>query len=112
MIVIHDYSPNWPNEFESIRSDLSKVLEDLALRIDHIGSTSVPGLGAKDVNDIQITVRGLSEGVKRKLVNAGYGHLENITSDHVPLGENEDPKLWEKFIFNQPEGQRRANIHV
>jgi GrpB-like predicted nucleotidyltransferase (UPF0157 family) len=112
MIVIHDYSPNWPNEFESIRSDLSKVLEDLALRIDHIGSTSVPGLGAKDVIDIQITVRGLSEGVKRKLVNAGYGHLENITSDHVPLGENEDPKLWEKFIFNQPEGQRRANIHV
>jgi GrpB-like predicted nucleotidyltransferase (UPF0157 family) len=112
MIVIHDYNPGWPKEFESIRADLSRVLEDLALCIDHIGSTSVPGLGAKDVIDIQITVHALSEEIKRKLINAGYVHLEHITRDHVPLGEDEDPALWEKFIFNQPEGRRRANIHV
>jgi GrpB-like predicted nucleotidyltransferase (UPF0157 family) len=112
MIVIHDYDPNWPSEFESIRAELSRVLEDLALRIDHIGSTLVPGLGAKDVIDIQITVHALSEKIKKKLVNAGYVHLEHINSDHIPLGENEDPKMWGKFIFNQPEGRRRANIHV
>lgn len=112
MIVIREYDPNWPNEFESIRADLSGTLEDLALRIDHIGSTSVPGLGAKDVIDIQITVHKLSEKIRKKLLNAGYVHLEHISSDHVPLGEDENPQLWEKFIFNQPEGQRRANIHV
>lgn len=112
MIVIQNYNPNWPDEFESIRAHISHVLEDLALRIDHIGSTSVPGLGAKDVIDIQITVHELSEKIKKKLINAGYIHLKHITSDHVPLGEDEDPKLWEKFIFSQPEGQRRANIHV
>jgi GrpB-like predicted nucleotidyltransferase (UPF0157 family) len=112
MIVICDYNPGWPKEFESIRSDLSRVLEDLALRTDHIGSTSVPGLGAKDVIDIQITVHALSEKLKKKLANAGYVHLERIISDHVPKDEDDDPKLWEKLIFTQPEGQRRANIHV
>jgi len=112
MIVIREYDPNWPKEFESIRSDLSAILEDLAMRIDHIGSTSVPGLGAKDVIDIQITVHQLSPKISRKMVNAGYAHLEQITHDHVPLGEDEDPQLWKKFIFNQMQGQRRANIHV
>jgi GrpB-like predicted nucleotidyltransferase (UPF0157 family) len=112
MIIIHDYNANWPKEFESVHEDLSKVLEDIALHIDHIGSTSVPGLGAKDVIDIQITVSQLSEKIRKKLVNAGYIHLEHITHDHVPLGEEESPQLWEKFIFNQPQGQRRANIHV
>lgn len=112
MIVIHDYNPNWPNEFEAIRADLARILEDLAMRIDHIGSTSVPGLGAKDVIDIQITVHQLSEKIRKKLVNAGYVHSENVTSDHVPLGEDANPQLWEKFIFAQPQGQRRAHIHV
>ncbi|NUM48328.1 MAG: GrpB family protein [Anaerolineales bacterium] len=57
MIVIDPYHPEWPAEFETIRADLARVLGARAVRIDHIGSTSVPGLGAKDVIDIQITVR-------------------------------------------------------
>ena len=84
----------------------------LALRIDHIGSTSVPGLGAKDVIDIQITVQALTPEVRQKLIEAGYERREAITHDHVPLGEDDDPRLWAKFFFNQPAGQRRANIHV
>jgi GrpB-like predicted nucleotidyltransferase (UPF0157 family) len=35
-----------------------------------------------------------------------------IAHDHVPQGENDNPKLWEKFFFNGPEGQCRANIHI
>ncbi|HWO92085.1 MAG TPA: GrpB family protein, partial [Methylomirabilota bacterium] len=31
---------------------------------------------------------------------------------HVPLGEDDNPKLWAKFLFNQPPGQRRTNVHV
>ena len=59
MIIISQYNPKWPEEFENIKSSLQAALGDLALRIDHIGSTSVPGLGAKDVIDIQITVKAL-----------------------------------------------------
>ena len=59
MIVIHEYNPNWPGEFELIRSNIYAVLGDLVLRIDHIGSTSVPGMGSKNVINIQITVSEL-----------------------------------------------------
>ena len=78
-ILIHPYSPAWPQEFEAIRSSLQEILGRLALRIDHIGSTSVPGLGAKDVIDVQITVQALTSDVRQKLIEAGYEHREVIT---------------------------------
>ena len=71
MIVIHEYQPTWPEEFELIRTSLQKILGALALRIDHIGSTSVPGMFAKDVIDIQVTVQSLTPQVKDKLIQAG-----------------------------------------
>ena len=112
MIVIHDYNPAWPNEFDVLRLSLVELLGSLALRVDHIGSTSVPGLGAKDIIDIQVTVRELTPAVKQRLVAAGYTWCEAFTQDHVPLGEDDDPTLWAKFTFMQPPGQRRANVHI
>jgi GrpB-like predicted nucleotidyltransferase (UPF0157 family) len=111
-IVIAAYNPLWPQAFETIRSSLQAILGALALRIDHIGSTSVPGLGAKDVIDVQITVQALTTEIRQKLVDAGYKYREANSYDHVPLGEDEDPRLWAKFCFVQPAGQRRAHIHV
>jgi GrpB-like predicted nucleotidyltransferase (UPF0157 family) len=111
-IVIDAYNPLWPQEFETIRQSLQEILGGLALRIDHIGSTSVPGLGAKDVIDVQITVEALAPEIGQKLIAAGYVCWEDIRYDHVPPGEDDDPRLWAKFFFHQPAGQRRANIHV
>ena len=111
-IVIHAYNSLWPKEFEAIRQSLREILGALALQIDHIGSTSVPGLGAKDIIDIQITVQALAPEVRQRLVAAGYICREAITHDHVPPGEDDDSGLWAKFFFCQPAGQRRANIHV
>lgn len=112
MIVIDNYNPTWPNEFEALRLSLQAILGLLALRVDHIGSTSVPGLGAKDVIDIQVTVRELTPEVRHRLVDAGYTWHEAFTHDHVPLGEDDDPRLWAKLTFSRPEGQRRSNVHV
>ena len=112
MIVIESYRPGWPAEFETIRQGLQKALGPLALRIDHIGSTSVPGLGAKDIIDIQVTVKDLTPKIAQKLIAAGYRHFKPATQDHVPLGDDPNPDLWAKLLFNQPDGQRRANIHV
>ena len=71
-IIITAYNPGWPQEFEAVKETLTQVLGPLALRIDHIGSTSVPGLGAKDVIDIQITVHELRSEIRDMLVVAGY----------------------------------------
>ena len=102
MIIINDYNPTWLKEFEAIRSSLVEILGPLARRIDHVGSTSVPGLGAKDVIDIQVTVETLSPQVTQRLIDAGYEYWEAITQDHVPLGEDDDPKWWAKRLFSQP----------
>lgn len=65
-IVIHAYRTEWPAEFAALRSALAAILGPLALRIDHIGSTSMPELGAKDVIDIQVTAVALApEIIKR-----------------------------------------------
>jgi GrpB-like predicted nucleotidyltransferase (UPF0157 family) len=112
MIVIKAYDPEWPRQFETIRASLLDLLVAKALRIDHIGSTSIAGLSAKDVIDVQVTVDTLDTTIIRKLVNAGYEHWGKITHDHVPPGEDNNPDLWEKLFFNQPPGERRANFHV
>ena len=112
MIIISNYDPKWAEEFESIKVSLWEIVGDLASRIDHIGSTSVPGLGAKDVIDIQVTVNELDDQIAQPLIKAGYKFWGTIAHDHVPPGENDDPQRWEKYFFNQPEWQRRTNVHV
>jgi GrpB-like predicted nucleotidyltransferase (UPF0157 family) len=112
MIEIHHYKSEWPAEFEIIRANLSEILGELALRIDHIGSTSVPGLGAKDIIDVQVTVESLEPEIERCMIAAGYQYRADITHDHLPCGENADPQLWEKNYFEQPPGRRPAHIHV
>lgn len=111
-IAIAPYNPAWPAEFEAVRAGLQAALGDLAVRIDHIGSTSVPGLGAKDIIDIQVTVAALSEAVRSRLVTAGYDYHDGVHDDHVPAGEDPTPERWVKFLFCERPGERRANIHV
>jgi GrpB-like predicted nucleotidyltransferase (UPF0157 family) len=57
MVAIVPYDARWPGEFDRIAAELRTALAGHALRVDHIGSTSVPNLGAKDVIDIQVTVK-------------------------------------------------------
>jgi GrpB-like predicted nucleotidyltransferase (UPF0157 family) len=50
------YDPNWPAQFRAWRDRLADVLGCAAVRIDHVGSTSVPGLAAKPIIDVQVSV--------------------------------------------------------
>ncbi len=58
-IVVVDYDPTWPEAFRRLGTTLREALGSLAMRIDHIGSTSVPGLAAKPILDVQISVASL-----------------------------------------------------
>jgi GrpB-like predicted nucleotidyltransferase (UPF0157 family) len=55
-VEIHDHDPAWATQFADVGRALRDALGDRAVRIDHIGSTSVPGLAAKPIIDVQISV--------------------------------------------------------
>jgi GrpB-like predicted nucleotidyltransferase (UPF0157 family) len=112
VIEIVSYNPDWPDEFQRIAFPLRKGLGELALRVDHIGSTSVPGLAAKDVIDIQVTVRALDGELLNAMLSLGYIKPDGIWRDHRPAGETGADYEWEKWFFNPPPGQRRTNTHV
>lgn len=112
MIIMIPYQPAWPEEFRALGGILRNALGDHALRIDHIGSTSVPGLAAKDIIDIQITVQALGPAVAQPLHQAGYERIENITQDHLPPGSGSQMSDWTKWIFKPPAFQRPTNVHV
>lgn len=112
MIEILDYKESWSTEFQEIACVLRQGLGELAKRIDHIGSTSVPGLAAKDIIDIQITVAALDDDVMSAMNALGYRHPEGIWRDHVPPGFVGPDTHWQKFFFRPPHGQRSTNTHV
>jgi GrpB-like predicted nucleotidyltransferase (UPF0157 family) len=111
VIEIVDYQARWPSEFKSVASRLRQTLGSSALRIDHIGSTAVPALAAKDVIDIQITVADFSDALERLMTNAGFAR-QDWTRDHLPPGATLPESELEKRAFTSPAGERRANIHV
>src|SRR5512137_3047985 len=96
-VEIIPYQDRWPAEFQAIASDLRRALGPLALRIDHIGSTSVPGLAAKDVIDIQITVAALDRRVLSAMTDLGYVRPEGIWRDHRPPHATGPESDWEKW---------------
>jgi GrpB-like predicted nucleotidyltransferase (UPF0157 family) len=76
-IVIVPYQTSWPDQFQQLRDRLNETLGPLAERIEHVGSTSVPGLWAKPIIDLDIVVSSTSgfESVRRRLDEQGYDYL-------------------------------------
>lgn len=113
MIQIVDYRATWPEEFAVIGAALRETLGPVALAIHHIGSTSVPGLEAKDVIDIQVTVERLD--AFENLESAGFWEKTGIVGDHCPPGMTMPPQELAKRLFGNDGvafGGRRIHLHV
>ncbi len=78
-MLISVYNAEWPTHFENINKKLLKILSGLKVKIEHIGSTAVPGLAAKPIIDIDIIYNKSSdfEYIKNKLAIIGYYHNGN-----------------------------------
>ena len=74
MITIVPYDPHWPTSFTGETPIIRRALGDLALRVEHVGSTAVPGLAAKPIIDIQVSVPSLQpkETYVASLASVGY----------------------------------------
>src|SRR5437588_12985036 len=112
IIKIVPYDPAWPAQFKIVAAPLREALGDLALRIDHIGSTAVPGLAAKDRIDVQVTIRHFdcTPQVVAALGLLGYTHIKEFTCDHRPLLAQGPDTDWEKLFFRSPASQRPTNL--
>jgi GrpB-like predicted nucleotidyltransferase (UPF0157 family) len=86
-IRISRYDPAWPGRFRAEAERIAAALGPAAVRIDHVGSTSVPGLDAKPVIDIQVSVRGLHPLAPhlRPLVALGYTHVPHPDDATCPF---------------------------
>jgi len=113
-ITIVSYDARWPQAFVEVAQPLRDVLGDLAVRIDHIGSTSVPGLAAKDIIDVQITVQDFTctDQLITALGELGYNFASDITQDHLPPLYQGRASDWEKRYFRPPATMRAMHLHV
>lgn len=100
------------DDFRAIGGRLRELLGPGALRIDHIGSTAVDGLAAKDIIDVQVSVADFDEGLLAALDQAGFRRWPEFAGDHCPPGMRLAGSELEKRFFNAPPGERKANIHV
>jgi GrpB-like predicted nucleotidyltransferase (UPF0157 family) len=111
-IVIVDYRPEWPEEFARIAAGLRGALGELALRIDHIGSTSVPGLSAKDIIDVQVTVAALTLDLDEPFAGVGCVRIALNDHDHVPPTATGVDQDWRKLMYRPPTEMRPTHIHI
>ena len=111
MIDIVPCRAAWPQEFRLIGAGLRATLGTPVLRINHIGSTSVPGLAAKDLIDLQFTVGDFETEVSHALEESGNRRLPHL-ADHIPPGNLGAASDWQKWVLIEPPGMRRLNLHV
>ena len=79
-VIVSSYDESWKQAFEDIRKELAEALGDLALSIEHVGSTSVEGLSAKPIIDIDVVIENESklEAVIEAFGKIGYRHEGNL----------------------------------
>ena len=79
-IVVVPYDPIWVDTFERVRERVWPVLSDLALTVEHVGSTAVPGLWAKPIVDVDVVVSDeavIATAIPR-LASIGYAHRRDV----------------------------------
>ncbi len=112
-IEIVDPRPDWPDRFARLAGEIARLLGPRALRIDHIGSTAVPGLSAKDVVDIQVAVASLDpKPLAAELAGCGLAAVDGIDRDHLPAGTVDRPQEWAKLLFVAVPGGSPVHVHV
>ena len=101
VIEIKDYSDEWPMLFRELGIRMKEALGNVAIRIDHIGSTSIAGLAAKPIIDVQISVKELDpvDPFRVPLEQIGY------------IWRKDNPERTKRYFRELP-GKRRTHIHV
>jgi GrpB-like predicted nucleotidyltransferase (UPF0157 family) len=110
-----EYDSAWAERGLVIAAQVRAALAERALYVEHIGSTSIPGMAAKPIFDLQATVTDLErveEDLGRPLSLLGF-ELMPYRRDHVPAGYDDPPELWVKRMWQRRgHADADANLHV
>lgn len=100
-VILEKHNDKWAEMFQAEAKELRKIFGDLALSIEHVGSTSIPGIMAKPLVDIQVGLRQLSDFEK---VRAKF--------EKEPYSVKPDPSPDEQLVRKGPEESRFFLIHI
>ncbi|MDT0168574.1 dephospho-CoA kinase [Pseudarthrobacter sp. BRE9] len=111
--VLEPHRTEWAQQAARIAARLAAAAPGLVLAVDHIGSTSVPGLAAKDVIDLQVSVPDLEAAgrIAPLLAAAGFPAVRGMESD-TPKPDAPDPSEWLKRFHANADPCRAVNVHV
>lgn len=114
--------PRWPAQADRILARLRTACGHLASRVDHIGSTAIPGTDAKDVIDIQVTVASIevADELAGALLAAGYPLTPVVQDVGKPDGRStvaefdhvDDESMWSKRLYCSADPARPTNVHI
>jgi len=115
-IVVADYDPEWPAWFAAVCDQVWPTVAELAVRIDHVGSTSVPGLAAKPIIDMDIVVASSDriEPVIERLATIGYrwrGDLGVVGREAFERRPDRSPELPPHHLYLVVEDNRAHLDH-
>jgi GrpB-like predicted nucleotidyltransferase (UPF0157 family) len=100
-VEVVPYDPAWPATFETLRERIAPALGDLAVGIEHVGATAVPGLDAKPIVDIDVVIRDAGDfvAVGQRLTDLGYFYLGDLG-------------IVGREAFRAPAGSPRHHLYV
>jgi len=103
------YDRRWPGDFAVLAGRIQDALGPAAVRVSHVGSTSVPGLAAKDCIDVQVEARALDED----LITGGFNGIGfRLRPEPWNRAEPTPGGPCPKLVFAPSPGERPSNIHV
>lgn len=111
-IEIVPYRSSWVEEFDAVAAEIASALGPLALAVHHIGSTSVAGLDAKDIIDVQVSVARLdADEIRPRLGDIRFLWRSDISGDHAPPGGGVAAPDLAK-LYAQRTKPRPVNCHI
>ena len=115
MIELSDYDSIWNDKFLLLKNELLISCKELIVDIEHIGSTSIKGMKAKDIVDVQCSIKDFNDValLKPKLELIGFEYIEDFKQDHVPFKDHTYfSSDWEKRFFKGLYNNQEYNIHI
>ena len=114
-VVVLPYDRTWKSDFEEIKREIEGAIGDLMIGIEHVGSTSVEGMSAKPIIDIDVIIQDYAafDAVVRRLEAIGYVHEGNLgIKDREAFKYANKPHLRQHHLYVCPQQSEELYRHI